>query len=694
MRRKPLLLIWAVWLLAVMPAFARWGADDSPPVAVGDTIARRPRVAVVLSGGGAKGMAHIGVLKVLERAGIPVDIITGTSMGSIVGGLYAVGWDAARLDTLVRGQDWLFLLSDRDDYYSQDLLDREKQGTYFLSKTVSLNKGKNLSETGGLVSGKNLRTLFNRLTAGYTDSIDFNRLPISFACVATDIVDYSEYVFHRGVLAEAMRSSMAIPAVFTPVRKGDKILVDGGLRNNYPADIAKQMGADYIIGSTVQDMGRTADVLVTCIGIVAQIIDVNCKHKFDENMAITDIPIWVDTKGYSAASFSETAIDTLIHRGEEAAMKYWDELLELKRKLGIPDDYVPEHPTLNAEATLPVSLTVDKENERPKYDLLQGSIGLRFDSEEKVAAQLNGIYSAARIPMDVEATLRLGQRMMATATVAWKPKRFARIALSYTYDYSDLDIYKEGTRNFSFTQNHQRTQLGLTGINIKNLGFDVNVAWDFYHIKHLLMSQQPAANESLWGTEHFFSYHAKLRYDSEDQPVFPTRGAKFIAEYAYFTDNFTRYKGNRGFSELKGMWRMSFPVNSRFTLQPMFYGRMLFGTDIPYIRRNYLGGFWFGHYLEQQMPFAGVVDMEMCECHFVAGYLKAQQRVLKNHYLLWNAAVGFHSSDVSSLLKGKPLIGSEVGYYYKTMFGPLGASLGYSNLTDKVVFYINLGFEF
>ena len=143
----------------------------------------RKKVAVVLSGGGAKGMAHIGVLKIIQKAGIPVDIITGTSMGSIVGGLYSVGWNANELDSLVRGQDWLFLLSDRDDYYSQNLLNREKQNTYFISKTLTAKKN-NISGGGGFIQGVNLSKLFYRLTEGYHDSLDFNKFPRKFACVA------------------------------------------------------------------------------------------------------------------------------------------------------------------------------------------------------------------------------------------------------------------------------------------------------------------------------------------------------------------------------------------------------------------------------------------------------------------------------------------------------------------------------
>lgn len=253
-----------VFLLLSVTMGTRAQVAGQDTLAVGDSAevadslpAVRKRVGIVLAGGGAKGMAHIGVIKVLERAGIPIDLIAGTSMGSIIGGLYSIGWNAAGMDSIVRKQDWMFLLTDKEHYYSQNLFHRERQNTYLLTRSYTAGQ-KDLSERGGIIRGTNLAKLFNRLTTGYTDSLDFNRLPIPFACVATNIVDNTEYDFHSGVLAEAMRASMAIPGAFTPVRKGDMVLVDGGLRNNYPADVARSMGADYIIGVTVQSPPKTS----------------------------------------------------------------------------------------------------------------------------------------------------------------------------------------------------------------------------------------------------------------------------------------------------------------------------------------------------------------------------------------------------------------------------------------------------
>lgn len=657
---------------------------------------QRKRVAVVLSGGGAKGMAHIGALKVIERAGIPIDIVTGTSMGSIIGGLYAVGWNAQALDTLVRKQDWTFLLSDKDDYYSQPLVDRERQNTYFLSKAVSLGK-RNVAERGGLIHGKNLARLFDHLTAGYTDSISFSRLPIPFACVATNIVDNTEYDFHSGRLSEAMRASMAIPGAFTPIRKGEMVLVDGGLRNNYPADIARAMGADYIIGVTVQGAPKTADDLTSGTEILSQIVDVNCKNKYDENLAITNVPIRVNTKGYGSASFSKVAIDTLIRRGEEEAMRHWDELVALKRELGMADGDTISRLQPAEEALAPLdfaSPTGKKGNERPAHDRLQGSVGVRFDSEEMAAVKLDGLYQSAKRPIDAEIMLRLGKRVWAQAKGSVALHGVAKATLGYTFRYNDIDGYDHGSKHINTTFSHHQVALSLMGVGVKNLLLDLTARWDYYHYNKLLV----VASESTQGLNvvdpHFFSYHANLRFDSENTGLFPTRGAKFQAHYAYYTDNFADYKGHAGFSELNGLWRISLAATRRFTLQPMVYGRMIFGSDIPMVRRNMIGGQWFGQYSEQQLPLAGLGHVEFADPMLLACQLKAQEQLTTNNFILLKVVAMQHSERLKALFDHGPTMGYQLAYYYRTLFGPVGATLGYSDQSKKVNFYVNLGFQF
>ena len=280
---------------------------------------QRKKVGLVLSGGGAKGMAHIGALKVIEEAGIPIDYVVGTSMGSIIGGLYSIGYSSEQLDSMVRVQDWTYLLSDRTPRSDKNMAERETDETYVLSVPFSNISIKEV--TGGIIKGQNIGNMFNHLTLGYHDSLDFNKLPIPFACVAEDIVTGNEIVFHKGKLATAMRASMAIPGVFTPVRLDSMVLVDGGTINNYPVNVARDMGADIIIGVDVQSDLKSSEKLESTGDILGQLINLMGKEQYEKNLQNTDIYIKVDVEGFSAASFNKAAIDTLIQRGKEAADK-------------------------------------------------------------------------------------------------------------------------------------------------------------------------------------------------------------------------------------------------------------------------------------------------------------------------------------------------------------------------------------
>ncbi len=718
-----------------------------------DSIPSRKKVGVVLSGGGAKGMAHIGVLKVLERAGIPVDVITGTSMGSIIGGLYAIGYNANSLDSVVRKQDWSYVITDKEDLRNQSLNDRSKQYTYVFSTGLSFSK-KNKSSEGGIIKGKNLAELFGQLCTGYTDSLDFSKdLKIPFACVATNIIDNSEVDFHSGRLPQAMRASMAIPAAFAPVRLGDMVLVDGGLKNNYPADIAREMGADIIIGVTVQGEAKKAEDIKGTLGILSQIVDVNCKNKVEENLAITDLHLQVNTSGYNTASFSSVAIDTLVRRGEEEAMQHWDELMALKQKIGIGDDFRPtiHHPLrpkvmtdrqyvksfifenmtpqderflrqkfhlnrtdsidANLQQQLTTSMRVDLFFKTAECRLLpdddgvhvaltagnrkvaQAHVGLRFDTEEYAAVLLGlEVPLKAAVPTNTELTVRLGKRIMARGELTIHPRSFIRPSLSFTYRRNDIDFYVDGDRDYSVLYNQFQAEAVPISNEYRNFSFQMGLRWDFMHYSSKLASET-STNVTL-NNKHYISYRARINYNSEDNWYFPTRGARVKAEYAYLTDNLVKLDGMVGLSDISASWRKSFTFGKRFTLQPMAYGRLLLGKSVPFIFANTIGGNWFGHYIEQQMPFAGIGNVEFVADQFVAVQLQGQFRIATNNYVLLRVAVAQQAEKLKELFDHKTLYGIQGAYYYKTMFGPLGATFGYSNRTKKPYFFLDLGYEF
>jgi len=714
----------------------------------------RKKVAIVLSGGGAKGMAHIGVLKVLEKAGIPVDIVTGTSMGSIIGGLYSIGYNANALDSVARAQDWSYVISDKEDLRNQSLRDKLRQYTYVF--TTGLTIGKRDMNAGGLIKGKNLAELFQHLCIGYTDSLDFSKdLPIPFSCVATDIVDNSEVDFHSGRLPLAMRSSMSIPGAFSPVRLGEKVLVDGGLKNNYPADIAKEMGADIIIGVTVQGPPKMAEDLGGTMSIISQIVDVNCKNKVDDNLAITDLHMQVNTQGYGSASFSAAAIDTLIRRGEEEAMRHWDEIIALKQRIGIDETFRPTmlhplRPQVMKEKQRVTNYTFENMTPqtemflRQKFNLhkkdsidaelaqeittcmrtdlfyqtaecrfvpekdgvrviisagnrksVQLHAGMRYDTEEHASLQVGAeIPFNTPTPINGDITLRLGKRMMVHGGLTFHPLSFTRPTFFYSFRRNDVDVYVDGDRDYSILYHQHQAELLPFNFDIRHFNLQIGLRWDYVKFREKLLSDKSINKEEVLDNNHYFSYRARAEYNGEDNWIFPTRGARFKAEYSYLTDNFLRLGGQTGMSDISANWRMSFTFGKRFTLQPMLYGRFLFGDVVPPLFGNIIGGSWFGHYIEQQMPFAGVGNMERVRNQFVAVQLQGQQRIGSNHYILLRFAAGQESEKLKDIFNESTLLGGQIAYYYNTIFGPLGATLGYSNRTKKPYFFLDLGYEF
>ena len=311
--------------------------------------AQRPKVGVVLCGGGAKGAAHVGVLKVLEENHIPIDYIVGTSMGAIVGGLYAIGYSAAELDSLIMAQDWNVVMSDRiprrDTYFDQ----RKYKDNYLIRIPFGRGDYSRLgarpqprrNETGSLLSniplayvtGQNVYNLFTRLSVGYQDSLDFSRMPIPFACVAVDLIGKKEVVFKSGNFVDAIRASMAIPGYFSPVRIDDMVLIDGGALNNFPVDVAREMGADIIIGVKPGGVQEDKPEIESIGDLFSEIVDLYTDTKMSAAIASTDILITPDTKGFNMMNFDNRSLRILIDKGEEGAREKQEELTRMKDRL-------------------------------------------------------------------------------------------------------------------------------------------------------------------------------------------------------------------------------------------------------------------------------------------------------------------------------------------------------------------------
>lgn len=280
----------------------------------------RPRVALVVGGGGAKGAAAIGALKAVEASGIPIDMVVGTSAGAIIAGLYSVGYSAEQLDSIYRAQDWMYLLSDM--------------------ATPRWKPWNKLKGVPGMMRGDRFTNKLDSLLEGRCCS--FDSLPIPLRCVAVDVREFSEVTLDSGNVAQAIRASMSVPLAFTTVEQDSMLLVDGGLLNNLPVDVARRMGADIVIAIDLMDAKRASQQSRGTMHTRGLVSIFEWKYvrpdldKYHENRMDADVLIHPDVEGYHGASFSEDDTRQLIARGEEAGQAASEKLAEVKQRV-LPD---------------------------------------------------------------------------------------------------------------------------------------------------------------------------------------------------------------------------------------------------------------------------------------------------------------------------------------------------------------------
>ena len=288
----------------------------------------RPKIGLVLSGGGAKGLAHIGILKSLEEAGITPDYITGTSMGSIIGGLYSIGYTADEIREIALAADWERLLSNK--ILLDEVVYEEKNyyGRYIYGVGI---RGFKPEFPKGLIEGQKLSNLLSGLTRPVSGISDFSLLPIPFACVATDIETGLKVVLDQGSLARSLRASMAIPTVFTPVEINGQLLVDGGLVHNFPVEENLEMGADYIIGVFVGNQLLKKDELDSPLSVLTQSAFIHSSFTTEEQRALVDLYIEPDMGPYGPGSFADAP--SIIGIGDSCGRMFLDEFRNLKDSL-------------------------------------------------------------------------------------------------------------------------------------------------------------------------------------------------------------------------------------------------------------------------------------------------------------------------------------------------------------------------
>lgn len=336
----------------------------------------RPKVGLALSGGGARGLAHIGVLQALEKAGIKIDYIAGTSMGAVIGGLYAIGYSADSIEKIALSENWDVLLANQLPLNKISIEEKNEYDKYISEFVV---KNKKFQLPNGLIQGQELTLELSRLFMPVYTQRNFKKFNIPFACMATDISSGRAVVLDTGNIVRAVRASMAIPSVFTPVEINGKLLVDGGIVYNFPVDIVKKMGADIVIGIDISEPLRKKTEVNSIIDVLLQINSFADLKNYEQQKKNADILVTPTLTGYSGADFAKG--DSIVKCGKVAGERFLPVFAKLKDSL---DRIAPSKP-LN--------------HFLPKVDTIRLDeikiVGSRLISEKLIRFHLQALENAA-----------------------------------------------------------------------------------------------------------------------------------------------------------------------------------------------------------------------------------------------------------------------------------------------------------
>ena len=750
----------------------------------------RPTVALVLSGGGAKGASHIGVIHYLDSLKIPVDVVLGTSMGGLVGALYALGYTAHEMDSLIRTIDWNMALSDKVPreyvsysqkkykekillsfpfYYArQDYLDRKAAERGYETPDhrhgeLRLGAGKddavsvvkdNLKSSlpSGLAYGQNVNNLLSSLTVGYQDNMHFIDLPVPFVCVATDMVSAKPKIWYRGGLKTAMRSTMSIPGVFAPVKVDGMVLVDGGMRNNYPADLAMEMGADIIIGVDLSSGYRTYGGLNDLKDIIGQGVDMLGRESYEKNVGIPDVTVKPDLPEYNMMSFDDKSIDVIIRRGLEASEAVSDQLdsilaltgardkvlrnakaidlgtspvlvskIEitgvtekesryLMGKLKIrPADYLCREDIEDAVATIFGTgafdyVTYEMEGAEEPFSLLfhcrrgpvhQFGIGGRVDSEEVASLLVNIGLNAHKLQGSaLNFYAKVGINPYASLTYYVSSPSGPTFNVGASVKWLDLNLFTLGDSDYNDAYLNVREEFYLSNIRLRKFYAKIGLRSDFYKMNKVMATSVTGKYDLDVLTNNYVSTFIDLNADTFDNSYFPTKGISWKMGYEWV---FTGLKKDIEKFHIANLdFKAAFSAGC-FTFLPSVSARFIMGGEpsLPYL--NLIGGFMPGRYLDQQIPFVGV-NYAMAMHNYLAMVRgDFRFRLFKNNYITFCANYAYSVrdlSDVKDTSKVLGILGTGVKYSYNSIIGPVEFGLHWRSRNSRVGAFLNFGLYF
>lgn len=718
----------------------------------------RPGIGLTLSGGGAKGLAHIGILQAIDSAGLRIDYVTGTSMGSIVGALYAIGYSGDSLEVIAKRLDWNTLFSNQPSLEEISYEERAEYNRYMVEVPFEYGKPK---LTSGVISGEQLWLELARLVWPVRDVKDFSKFNIPFKCIATDVATGQIVTLEKGELVSSMRASMAIPSIFTAVRIGDKKLVDGGVVRNFPSITAKEMGADYIIGSNVSGGLRKADELITPIDIIYQLGFYKDADDFVEARKLANIYIDHDLKNYSAASFG--SVDSILAEGRRKGLEMYpvfkhlaDSLNALYPQPAFVKDRLPTVPDVEISAIAIKGLVhSDEKFFRGRLNLEPGGCytpekireavlnvyGTRF--YKQITYHLNPLgYGRSELEIDVEenpltyvklalhyntftnvsAILNLTQRNFivpnsrasVTAAISENPrlrgeyfkylgrKRNVGFGINAYYANNPLNVYEDFRKSQEYRSKYASVGANLQFMLNRIMAIGAGTRWEYMRFKPNI-----SPNIELEGNTKQLNSFLYYGLNTLNRKQYPTRGAQIDFEGGLVYQQNPDFRVRLGGTELPlDSLGLQFGNYQRVLLKMNYYfpiGRRsaLNVNGYAGVNFNYdqalVNDFLIGgmtDFTRNQIPFVGLYEGEVTTPSVTSLQMGYQYEAIKNVFLIPRVSVALYDFNGLSDTKYNYLSGYGMTLGYSTRLGPLEGSVMYSDQSGRLKAYVNLGFHF
>lgn len=735
-----ILLIFII-LSVISPVYGQHGHEPADSTG-------RPTVGLVLSGGGAKGFAFIGLLKAIQKADLRIDYIGGTSMGSIIGGLYALGYSPDSIAKIVRSQNWNAILHDEE---GRKYIAFEEKG-YASNNIVTLPIKKNkIGLKSSLYEGQDINLLLNHYFTADYKTTNFSRLPTPFVCMATNILNGKPVALKHGYLPEAILASMSIPAYLPPVHYQGKYLVDGGVVDNYPAKQVKKMGAQLIIGLDTQH-GLTKNIkrLNTFTKVLQQITSFYRVAANKAGYKITNLYIPINLK-YDVMDFED--YDSIMAVGNRVAQQRYHQLKTLADSLNkIKYEPVRKHNTVPLDSVyiskvhyqgykrVPVKflekyfykfsnsmISIQKLEHtikevygtkyfarvsyelqpRGKYtDLLikvkeasPGSVGasVHFDSDYLGSIMLN---------MVLRNVLGKGSKLFAQTILGSNPRvkvlylinNGAKVGLGTSLDFYsfNFNLYQNDIKkaDYQFTDYSGAAFINANLNNIFNFRAGFSFERFFSGLNELDADSIPNSNKVSSYGDLFFKFDA----DTYDKAYFPTKGFRAELSFKYLL-NIASEQNESTFSSAPFLYldyNQNIKISGKWVFTSGLFGGMTLGLMPPPPQNKfYLGGQNPDNYLHTFIPFTGLHFVQETGNDLFVLRGRLRYNFAKNFYLTGAVDLGEIGDNFRNPLEKSGLIvGYGVKVSYDSFVGPMELSLMNSNQPEKSILYFNLGYWF